>query len=44
MKIVKMNNLTKKEKENALTEVRILASLDHKFIISKKFKYNEHSF
>lgn len=36
LKKVKMGNLTPKEKENALNEVRILASLHHKNVISYK--------
>ena len=37
LKKVKMGKLSDKEKENALNEVRILASVDHPSII----KYNE---
>lgn len=33
LKKVKMNLLSKKEKENALNEVRILASIDSPYII-----------
>lgn len=36
LKKVKMGNLKEKEKENALNEVRILASIDHPNIISYK--------
>ena len=36
MKKVKMGLLTSKEKENALNEVRILASINNPFIISYK--------
>ena len=36
MKRVKLSQLEKKEKENALNEVRILASIDHKNIIGYK--------
>ena len=36
VKKVKMLNLSEKEKENALNEVRILASLDHPNIIAYK--------
>jgi len=33
---VKLNNLSEKEKENAINEVRILASIKHKNVISYK--------
>ena len=36
LKKVKLQNLSDKEKENALNEVRILASLSHKNIIAYK--------
>ena len=36
LKQVKMMNLTDKEKENALNEVRILASIDHPSVIGFK--------
>ena len=36
LKKVKMLNLTEKEKENALNEVRILASIDHSNVIGFK--------
>ena len=36
LKRVKMGNLKEKEKENALNEIRILASIDHSNIISYK--------
>jgi NIMA (never in mitosis gene a)-related kinase len=36
LKKVKMLNLTDKEKENALNEVRILASIDHPNVIGFK--------
>ena len=36
IKKVNMGKLTEKEKENALNEVRILASIKHKNIISYK--------
>ncbi len=36
LKKVKMANLNEKEKENALNEVRILASLQSPFIITYK--------
>lgn len=36
LKQVKMLNLTEKEKENALNEVRILASIDHPNVIAFK--------
>ena len=34
LKKVKMGKLTEKEKENALNEVRIIASIQHKSIIA----------
>jgi len=36
MKRVKINSLSKKEKENSLNEIRILASIDHKNVIAYK--------
>lgn len=36
LKKIKFANLSFKEKENALTEIRILASIDHPNIISYK--------
>ena len=36
LKKVKMNNLSDKEKENALNEVRILASINHNNVIAYK--------
>lgn len=36
LKKVKMGNLSQKEKENALNEVRILASIEHENIIQYK--------
>ncbi len=36
LKIVQLSNLTKKEQENALNEVRILASINHPNIIGYK--------
>ena len=36
MKIVKMSALSKKEKANALNEIRILASVNHKNVIGYK--------
>lgn len=36
LKRVKMGSLKEKEKENALNEIRILASIDHSNIISYK--------
>lgn len=41
MKKVKMNNLSEKEKENALQEVRILASITHPSIIEYKEAFIE---
>jgi NIMA (never in mitosis gene a)-related kinase 1/4/5 len=43
MKKVKMNILKAKEKENALNEVRILASLNHPNIIAYKEAFFEDS-
>jgi NIMA (never in mitosis gene a)-related kinase len=36
LKKVKMDNLSEKERENALNEVRILASIKHSNVISYK--------
>lgn len=36
LKKVKMSNLSEKEKQNALNEVRILASIKNKFVVSYK--------
>jgi NIMA (never in mitosis gene a)-related kinase len=36
LKKVKLNHLSEKEKENAINEVRILASIKHKNVISYK--------
>ena len=36
MKKVKLEKLSKKDRENALNEIRILASIDHKNIIAYK--------
>ena len=36
MKKVKLSKLSHKEKENALNEIRILASVDHKNVIGYK--------
>lgn len=36
MKKVQMNMLKEKERENALNEIRILASLNQKFVIAYK--------
>ena len=36
LKMVEMRNLSEKEKDNAINEVRILASIDHQNIISYK--------
>ena len=36
MKKVKLANLSRKEKENALNEIRILASVNHKNVIAYK--------
>ena len=36
LKKVKMGNLSNKEKENSLNEVRILASVEHETIIAYK--------
>lgn len=41
MKKVKMGKLTQKEKENALNEVRILASINHPNVIGYKEAFFE---
>jgi len=41
MKKVKMHKLSSREKENALNEVRILASIDHPNIIGYKEAFFE---
>jgi len=41
LKKVKMGKLTKKEKENALNEIRILASVQHPNVISYKEAFFE---
>jgi NIMA (never in mitosis gene a)-related kinase len=43
LKKVKMLNLTEKEKENALNEVRILASIDHANVIGFKEAFIDES-
>lgn len=43
IKKVKMDQLSQKEKENALNEVRILASIQHPTIISYKEAFIEDS-
>jgi NIMA (never in mitosis gene a)-related kinase len=43
LKKVKMGNLSVKEKENALNEVRILASIQHETIIAYKEAFFEDS-
>jgi NIMA (never in mitosis gene a)-related kinase len=43
LKKVKMGSLSTKEKENALNEVRILASLQHETIIAYKEAFFEDS-
>jgi NIMA (never in mitosis gene a)-related kinase len=40
---VKLNNLNEREKENALNEVRILASIHHPNIINYKESFIEQS-
>jgi NIMA (never in mitosis gene a)-related kinase 1/4/5 len=39
LKKVKMQNLSDREKENALNEVRILASIKHKNVVSYKHAF-----
>ena len=41
LKKVKLVNLSEKEKENAINEVRILASIKHKNVISYKEAFIE---
>ena len=41
LKKVKMNNLSDKEQENALNEVRILASVKSPFIVGYKHAFIE---
>jgi NIMA (never in mitosis gene a)-related kinase 1/4/5 len=41
LKKVKLNHLSEKEKENAINEVRILASIKHKNVISYKEAFIE---
>lgn len=41
LKKVKMNNLSDKEQENALNEVRILASLNSPYIVGYKHSFIE---
>ena len=43
LKKVKLNNLSQKEKLNALNEVRILASLNSSYVISYKEAFFEES-
>ena len=43
MKKIKMNMLNAKEKENALNEIRILASIQNPYIISYKEAFYEES-
>ncbi len=43
LKKVKLTNLTHKEKQNALNEVRILASLNTSYVISYKETFFEES-
>jgi NIMA (never in mitosis gene a)-related kinase len=43
LKKVKMGNLSQKEKENALNEVRILASINHGSIVAYKEAFFEDS-
>jgi len=42
MKKVKLANLSRKEKENALNEIRILASVNHKNVIAYKEAFFDH--
>ena len=42
LKKVKLNSLSEKEKENAINEVRILASINHKNVISYKEAFIEN--
>ncbi len=41
LKKVRLNNLSEKEKENAINEVRILASIKHKNVIAYKEAFIE---
>lgn len=41
LKKVRLNNLSDKEKDNAINEVRILASIKHKNVISYKEAFIE---
>lgn len=41
LKKVKLGNLSEKEKENAINEVRILASINHRNVISYKEAFIE---
>jgi NIMA (never in mitosis gene a)-related kinase 1/4/5 len=41
LKKVRLGNLSEKEKENAINEVRILASIKHKNVISYKEAFIE---
>lgn len=43
MKMVKLANLSRKEKENALNEIRILASVKHKNVIGYKEAFFEEA-
>ena len=43
MKKVRLNQLSKKEQENALNEIRILASVDHKNVIGYKEAFFDDS-
>lgn len=43
IKKVKLNNLNDREKENALNEVRILASINHQNVVSYKESFIEQS-
>ena len=44
LKKVKMNNLSDKEQENALNEVRILASVKSPFIVGYKHAFIESNY
>ena len=43
LKKVKLGKLSDKEKDNAINEVRILASIKHKNVISYKEAFIEHN-
>lgn len=43
VKKVKLNNLNEREKENALNEVRILASINHPNVVSYKESFIEQN-